>query len=80
MTIVNVTNARKNLYKIVEQLNKTCEPVFITSKKGNAVVISEDDWEAVQETLYLTQIPGMKESILQGKSEKLENCSETLDW
>jgi len=80
MTIVNVTNARKNLYKIIESLHKLYEPVLITSKKGNAVLVSEDDWEDIQETLYLNQIPGMKESILKGKVEKLDDCSEVLDW
>ncbi len=61
MKTINVTNARANLYKLLEETSKSHEPVQITGKKTNAVLVSEDDWRSIQETLYLTSIPGMRE-------------------
>ena len=80
MSTVNVTNARKELYKLIESVNESHEPIHITSKRGTAVLVSEDDWKAVEETLFLTSIPGMRESILAGMKEPLEDSSEELDW
>lgn len=80
MATINITNARKHLYAIVEEVQDSHEPLVITGKKGSAVLISEEDWSAIQETLYLTSIPGMRESIASGMKEKLENCSDTLSW
>jgi prevent-host-death family protein len=80
MATINITNARKNLYSIVEEIQNSHEPLVITGKKGSAVLISEADWAAIQETLYLTSIPGMRESIASGMKEKLKDCSETLSW
>ena len=75
MSTVNITNARKDLYNLVESVNRYSEPTLIVGKKGNAVLISEDDWKAIQETLYLNSIPGMAESIIQAGKEPLAECS-----
>jgi prevent-host-death family protein len=80
MATINITNARKNLYSIVEEVQNSHEPLVITGKSGSAVLISEADWAAIQETLYLTSIPGMRESIVSGMKEKLKDCSKTLPW
>ena len=62
MSAINITNARKELYNLVENVNLYSEPTLIVSKKGNAVLVSESDWNAIQETVYLNSIPGMVES------------------
>jgi antitoxin YefM len=80
MSTINITNARKNLYKIVKDLNESHEPIHITGKGGSAVLIAEDDWKAIEETLYITSIPGMRESIIKGMSEPIDKCSDKLDW
>lgn len=74
MRSINITSARKELYSLVEAVNYDSVPVLITGKNGNAVLISEEDWNAIQETLYLTSIPGMAESLIQGKESSLEDC------
>ena len=66
MSVINITSARKELYNLVEDVNLYSEPTLIVSKKGNAVLISESDWNAIQETVYLNSIPGMVESIQEG--------------
>jgi len=80
MKSFTVTDLRKNIYKIVEQTNATSERVHIYGKKGNAVLVSEDDWNAIQETLYLHAIPGMAASIREGMETPLSDTSEELDW
>ena len=80
MATINITNARKNLYTLVEEVQNSHEPLVITGKNGTAVLLSEADWGAIQETLYLTSIPGMRKSIISGMKEKLEDCSEKLQW
>lgn len=74
MKTINITSARKELYSLVEAVNCDSVPVLITGKNGNAVLISEEDWNAIQETLYLNSIPGMAESLIQGKESSLEDC------
>ena len=74
MRTINITSARKELYSLVEAVNCDSVPVLITGKNGNAVLISEEDWNAIQETLYLTSILGMAESLIQGKESFLEDC------
>ncbi len=65
MTSISITQARSRLYQILAEVNENSEPVIITNSRGkNGVLISEDDWNAIQETLYLNSIPGMTESIL----------------
>ena len=80
MSSISITSARKDLYRIVESVNQTHEPIEITGKNGNAILIGEDDWRSITETLYLTSIPGMRESILQGIQESVSEMSEELDW
>lgn len=82
MSTINITNARKDLYNLVEAVNMYHEPALIVGKRANAVLISEDDWSAIQETLYLDSIPGMTKSILEGANEALEDCisEEMVEW
>ena len=80
MTTLTATEARANLYKIIEETLQNHEPVVITGKKGNAVLLSENDWNAVTETLHLLSIPGMRESIREGLEADPDGLSETLDW
>ena len=80
MTTITATEARKSLYKLLDEVSESHEPVQITGKRGNAVLIAEDDWRAVQETLYLHSVPGMKESIVEGMKTPVDECDEGLDW
>ena len=80
MTSITATQARKDFYNLVAQLKDSHEPVQITSKRGNGILISEEDWLAIQETLHLQSIPGMRESIIEGMADDVENCSEDLPW
>jgi len=82
MSTINITNARKDLYNLIENVCQFHEPTLIVGKKANAVLISEDDWSAIQETLYLNAIPGMVKSILEGADESLEDCipEELVEW
>jgi len=80
MKTINVTRARSKLYKLIDDANESNEPIQITGKRANAVLISEDNWRAIQETLYLTSIPGMRESIREGLKTSIEDCTKKLDW
>ncbi len=80
MTTITATDARKILYKLLDDVADSHEPIQITSKRGNAVLVAEEDWRAVQETLYLVSFPGMRESILEGMSTPVEECEKDLDW
>jgi prevent-host-death family protein len=80
MPTLSATEARAKLYNLIDQTSATHEPVLITGKRGNAVLISEDDWRSIQETIYLLNIPGMRESIREGLATPLEECGEELDW
>ena len=80
MTTVSATKARSKLYSLIDETNESHEPIQITGKRGNAVLISEDDWRSVQETLYLQSIPGMVDSIQKAREEGIEEASEELDW
>ena len=80
MTTVNVTEARANLYKLIDDASVSHEPVVITCKRGNAVLLAEDDWTAINETLYLLSVPGMRESIIEGMQENLDETSTDLEW
>lgn len=80
MKVLSITEARKNIYKLVAQTNETHEPIQITGKRNNAVLVSEEDWRSIQETLYLISIPGMRESIIEGLSTPLSETSDKLDW
>jgi len=80
MTTISATEARRQLYKLLDDVSQSHEPVQITGKRGNAVLVSEDDWRAVQETLYLVSIPGMRESILEGMATPTDELDHELDW
>lgn len=80
MTTLNATEARSRLYRLIDEATQSREPVLITGKRGNAVLLSEQDWNAMNETLYLVSIPGMRESIVQGLETRLEDCETELDW
>ena len=84
MTIMNVTNARKNLYKLIDEVNNSSTSVTITnSKGGNAVLMSEEDYNALQETIYLYSVPGLVESILDADkqdSKKMKKYNPTEEW
>jgi prevent-host-death family protein len=80
MTILNVTEARSKLYNLIDETTSTHQPIFITGKRGNAVLLSEDDWNAISETLFLLSVPGMRESIKEGMNEAISECSKRLDW
>ncbi|MFZ0531096.1 MAG: type II toxin-antitoxin system Phd/YefM family antitoxin, partial [Propionicimonas sp.] len=80
MTAVSATSARANLYRLIDQVNEESEPLTITGQRGNAVLIGEDDWRAIQESLFLAGVPGFTESIRQARTEGIEAGSETLEW
>jgi antitoxin YefM len=77
---MNITNARKDLYRLIEQVIESHEPVHITGRKGTAVIISEEDWKNIEETLYLVSIPGMRESIIEGMKADIDECAEEIEW
>ncbi len=80
MTILNVTEARSNLYGLIDETTNSHQPIVITGKRGNAVLVSEDDWNAINETLYLLSVPHMRESLIKGMKEPISECSNELDW
>jgi prevent-host-death family protein len=80
MTTIAVTEARKRLYKILDDIGRSHEPIHISGKRGGAVLVSEDDWRSIQETLYLVSIPGMRQSIIKGLKTPVEKCSEEIGW
>ena len=80
MTTLTATEARKRLYSLVDDVADSHETVQIAGKRHSAVLVSEDDWRAIQETLYLTSVPGMKESIIKGLRTPAGKCDKELDW
>jgi PHD/YefM family antitoxin component YafN of YafNO toxin-antitoxin module len=80
MPVLNVNNVKKRLDVLLEEVQDTYEPLIIAGKKHSAVLISENVWRSIEETLYLSSIPGMKESIINGMNEKIENCTSTVEW
>ena len=80
MTTLNATEARSKLYNLIDETSKTHKPIMITGKRGNAVLVAEEDWNSINETLYLLSVPGMRESIQDGLNEELNECSKDLDW
>jgi antitoxin YefM len=79
MDIFNATNARKNFFKLMDSAVKTHEPIVVTGKCGNVVVISEEDYRSIQETLYLVSVPGMREKIMEGLKTPIEELVEDTD-
>ena len=80
MTTLTATEARKNIYSLVDEVNESHEAIQIQGKRGSAILIAEDDWRALQETLYLTSVTGMKKSILKGMKTPIRKCSKKLVW
>ncbi len=80
MPILTATEARSKLYRLIDETSASHEPIIITSKRGRAVLISEDDWRSIQETLYLLNIPGMRESIREGLATPVDECTKDIEW
>lgn len=77
---ISVTQARANIFKIIDEINQNHNPIIITGKKNDAVILSLEDWNSIQETLYLLSIPNMRESIIEGLNTPIENCDTELEW
>jgi prevent-host-death family protein len=80
MTALSASDARKRLYRLVDEVKETHRPVQIVGKRSSAVLISEEDWRAIEETLHLDSIPGMRESIRKGLKTPVEECDEDAGW
>ncbi len=80
MKTLTVTQARAKLYKLLEDTVSAHEPIQITGKRANAVLVAVEDWNAIQETLYLLSIPGMRKSIRDGLDTPIEECGKELKW
>ena len=82
MINTNITNFRKDIFGLLEQTIKYNEPINVNTKDGNAVIISEEDYNGLMETLYLSSIPGMKAKIVEGMKTSIENCipEDQVEW
>lgn len=80
MTVLKASAARAKLYRLIDETALSHEPVLISGKRGNAVLLSEEDWRAVQETLTLLSVPGMRESIVEGMNTPVSKCAKKIDW
>jgi prevent-host-death family protein len=80
MDTVTASQARAGLYRLIDQTAETHKPVVISGKRSNAVLVSEEDWSAIQETLFLLAIPGMRESIKDAMSEPIVKSKKALKW
>jgi len=80
MPTISASDTRANLCRLIDETSQSHEPVLITGKRANAVLLSEQDWRSIQETLYLLSIPGMRESIREGMDTPTDDCAQDLDW
>jgi antitoxin YefM len=80
MTALTVTQARKKLFSLLDETNSSHSPILIEGKRGGAVLIGEKDWSAIEETLFLTSIPGMRDSIKLGMKTSLRKTSKVIKW
>lgn len=80
MSTLTASEARANLYRLIDEASENHQPVVITGKRHNAVLVSADDWASIQETMYLLSVPGMRESIREGLSTPIEECGKELAW
>jgi antitoxin YefM len=80
MTVLKASEARSKLYRLIDQAAASHEAVIITGKRNNAVLVSEEDWRSIEETLYLLSIPGMRESIVEGMETPISKCEKELKW
>lgn len=80
MAGITATEARSNLYRLIDEAAESHQPIVITGKRNKAVLVAEEDWAAIQETLFLLSVPGMRESIREGMATPVDECDEELDW
>ena len=80
MPVLSASEARKRLYNLVDEVRETHQPVQIIGKRNTAFLVSEEDWRAIEETLYLLSIPGMRDSIIEGLKTPVEECDKDLGW
>ena len=80
MSILTASEARANLYRLIDQAAESHEPILIAGKRSSAVLVSEGDWKAIQETMYLLSIPGMRKSIRDAMAEPLAKTARELKW
>lgn len=80
MHTLTASEARANLYRLIDETAESHEPVVISGKRSSAVLISAEDWRAIQETLHLLAVPGMRESIKAGMAEPLAKSAKDLKW
>lgn len=80
MTTITASEARTKLYRLIDDAASSHEPILITGKRANAVLLSEEDWSSIQESLFLLSVPGMRESIIDGLKTPAGECSKELDW
>lgn len=80
MPILTASQARANLYRLIDQTSESHEPILIAGKRSSAVLVSEEDWRAIQETMHLLSVPGMRESIVAGMAEPLSESAKDLAW
>jgi len=80
MPMITASEARANLYRLIDEAASSHQALLISGKRNKAVLVSEEDWEAIQETLFLLSVPGMRESIREGMETSTDECSEELDW
>jgi prevent-host-death family protein len=80
MTILSASQARANLFRLIDQAAESHQPIHISGKRHDCVLLSAEDWGAIQETLFLLSVPGMRESIKSGMAEPVESCSSEPDW
>lgn len=80
MSTLTASEARTKLYRLIDEASESHIPIRITGKRNSAVLVSEKDWESVQETIYLLSVPGMRESIREGMKASIEECAAEIDW
>jgi antitoxin YefM len=80
MKTLSASEARANLYRLMDQTAESHQPITIAGKRHDAVLLAAEDWRAIQETLYLLSVPGMRESIKDGMAEPVDTCAKELDW
>ena len=80
MSHLSASEARSKLYRLIDEAAVSHEPVLIAGKRSSAVLVSEDDWRAIQETLYLLSIPGMRKSIVKGMNTPVSKCAREVKW
>lgn len=80
MTTLTSSEARANLYRLLDEAAESHQPITITGKRHNAILIAEEDWRAIQETLYVLSIPGLQKSLQAGINEPVADCAKDLNW